>query len=423
MTIEGKKKIFVTNGDSVTIPVRVEPQSMLSVENWAGNSLVSFDKHLVRSDEYDARVAPITGQNKITFTLTDRFNNTATDVVIITRSAAKPSEKVARPEYGNILARKQNTAYIGLMKNRADKKTLGLITESGIEKRDFEYTDDMLDFLKKEAPARDVQPVEIDKLALRIALMDNVLTQSAVDILADNSSAGLRDILSGLDIREADLKTWTGLLVYIGEKSSGTIRSRAVTDLAYVILGETDPAIATIKQKILAYSEVSQKGDILKKAVNSADSSGLILRGRWLGSFYSSAVSMKLMPEDLADMLAIMSAKPGSGINDYLNRLTESSDEPLTTSLRSLDTGNEKISSPADLVFFLLKPGNSVKYPEDEVFKALANLITSENLPLQAIKAQVPAGRTGGLWIVLAIAAVLIASIIFFLIRSRRKAE
>ena len=61
------------------------------------------------------------------------------------------------------------------------------------------------------------------KLALKVAVMDNVLTQAAVDMLAKYADGELKNILTGLDIYQADLKTWSDLQRYISEKSRGKI--------------------------------------------------------------------------------------------------------------------------------------------------------------------------------------------------------
>ena len=38
-----------------------------------------------------------------------------------------------------------------------------------------------ISYLKEEAAKKSISPEEIDKLALKVAVMDNILTQAAVD--------------------------------------------------------------------------------------------------------------------------------------------------------------------------------------------------------------------------------------------------
>jgi hypothetical protein len=120
---------------------------------------------------------------------------------------------------------------------------------SGVEKHDYKTPDDMLLFLKTEASGRNINPEEIDNLALKVAVMDNVLTQAAVDILAKYSEGDLKNILTCLDIYKAGLKTWSDLLRYISENSGGKLTAGYVNELAAAILAGVDPAIAIIRDK------------------------------------------------------------------------------------------------------------------------------------------------------------------------------
>jgi hypothetical protein len=94
--------------------------------------------------------------------------------------------------------------------------------------------------------------------------MDNVLTQSAVDLLANYSDGDLKNILTGLDIYKTDLKTWSDLQKYISDKSSGKITAKNLDDLAAPILTEADLIVSknipadTIKSHVPAH-----KGNML----------------------------------------------------------------------------------------------------------------------------------------------------------------
>ena len=95
--------------------------------------------------------------------------------------------------------------------------------------------------------------------------MDNVLTQAAVDIMANYADGEIKKILTGLDIYQADLKTWSDLQRYISEKSGGKITAQDLNYLTSVILSEIDPAIAIIREKILTFSENDKAGPVLRE--------------------------------------------------------------------------------------------------------------------------------------------------------------
>ncbi len=146
----------VSNGDSIKLPLKVEPQSLLTVENWAGNSMVSSEKHQIASSEFDYMITPHKGDNRVVFKLTDRFNNTATADVFIKRKEL-PAEQIIRPEYTTVISKKQTAAYLALLKNRADENQLKLISASGVEKQEFKKTDDLIVFLKTDAADKNIK--------------------------------------------------------------------------------------------------------------------------------------------------------------------------------------------------------------------------------------------------------------------------
>ena len=51
-----------------------------------------------------------------------------------------------------------------------------------MEQKQFGNVDDLISYLKEEAAKRSIGPEEVDKLALKVAVMDNVLTQAAVNL-------------------------------------------------------------------------------------------------------------------------------------------------------------------------------------------------------------------------------------------------
>ena len=83
------------------LPLKVEPQSLLTIENWAGNSMVSSEKHQISSSDFDYMMAPQKGENRVVFKLTDRFNNTATaDVFIKRKEVTLKTDNPSRIQHG-----------------------------------------------------------------------------------------------------------------------------------------------------------------------------------------------------------------------------------------------------------------------------------------------------------------------------------
>ena len=417
--VESGSNITVNRGDSILLPLKVEPQSSLSVENWTGDSIVSSEQHQIASNSFDYRIAPRPGDNRVVFRLTDRFNNTATADVFIKRETDLTSRKIIRPEYSTVISKKQIAAYLTFLKNRADNDILKLIADSEIEKKDFNKTDNLLSFLKTEALNKNIKPENIDKLALKVAVMDNVLTQTAADLLANYSDGDLKTILTGLDIYKTDLKTWSDLQRYVSEKSNGKITSQDLNDLASSILSEVDPQIAVIRDKILIFSEINESGSVLRESVAATDQANLKLRGKWLITFYNESVNRGITPQKLSEMFVIISTLPDTKTGQFQNDLINNSDEPLTSSLKSIDLKADKLKSPSDLALFLITARDRLKYPEESVFKSIANLIASRNIPAEIIKSHQPGKEVNRLWILWVVVGVTLVS--FFIVYTRRK--
>ncbi len=400
LTVEGSRNITVTKGDSILIPLKVEPLSSLNVESWSGDVLVSSLKYEISTPGFEYRIAPKPGDNRVVFKLTDRFSNTAIADVFIRREKSIATEKVVRPEYAAVLSRKQTEAYLVMLGNRADKNISHFIAGSDARKHEFSKSDDLLSFLKSKATESNIKAEDIDKLALRVAVSDNVLTQSATDILGNYADGDLKNILTGTDIYRDNLKTWADLQKFVTDRSGGKITSRDLDDLANLILAETDPGITVIKDKIAAYGSNSESGAILTEAVGTTDKADIRLRGKWLDSFYNESVSRGLTPIKLSAMIVIISSQPGTETQQYLSELAANSGQQLASALKSADLAKEKIKSPEDLVLFLIMSKDRTSYPEDAVFKAIANMIVKQNIPAETITAAQTAHKGGKSWII-----------------------
>ncbi len=411
LSVEGERNITVTKGDTIIIPLKVEPLSALNVEIWAGDKVISSKKYMMTSPAFNYKIAPRPGNNRVVFKLTDRFSNTAMADVFIKREKGQATETVSRPEYGSIISRRQTEAYLALLKKHADKNISDLISESGVGKQVFTKSDEMLSFLKTKAPEKNIRTEDIDKLALRVAFTDNVLSQSATDILANYSEGELKNILSGADIYKDNLKSWADLQRYVTDKSNGRITAKDLDDLAGLILTEVDPAITVIKDKILTYSETSENGELLRQSVTTNDQANIKFRGKWLNSFYDESINRGMTPEMLSQMFSAIGSLPNTKTKDFLNDLANISEEPFASALKSVDLKKEKIKSPYDLILFLITSKDKVRFPEESVFKSIANMIVAKNIPAEMIKT--PAGTARGgklwlLWIVIGVSAIFL---------------
>jgi hypothetical protein len=395
LSIYGNNNITVSKGDPIDIPLKVEPNSVLTVEHWSGNKLLSTNQYSVDDSTFTYKISPELGENRVTFRLTDKFNNTASAELFINREKIFSELPFITPDYTGQLTPGQLAAFMEILKKRANAGMLGVINAADTTGKKFRNPDDLLALLRDEARRENISPEEVDKLALEVAVKDNILTQAAVDLLAHYADGELKQLLSDLDIYKEGLKTWTDLLDYISRHSSGRINPRDLNALADAILSGTDKSIGIIKEKILAYGKNYKDGDLIRQSVTTTDQGGIKLKEQWLRAFYNESLRRGLTSKELNEMLASISSLPGTNAGEYLRGLTEQSGEPLTSALRSLDLDKAKIKSPEELINYLISNTDKEKYPEDAVFKSLANMIIANNIPDDLLAGLFKGGRWG----------------------------
>jgi tetratricopeptide (TPR) repeat protein len=419
MVVESNKTISTIKGDTISFPVKAEPNSVLVVEHWLGDSLLSTERFLIRDSLFVYKTVPLTGDNKIVFRLTDKFNNTTTSEIFINREKMVTKQPVVKPEYSRVIAQKQITAFNNTLNNRADDKLKKVVLRLNSDKQRFGSVDDIIAHLKEEASKSSISPDEVDKLALKVAVMDNVLTQAAVDLTARNSHGEMKAILSTLNINEAGLKTWTDLQKYVSEKSNGRIQPQDLNKIASDILSDIDPSISRLREMILAFCESAPSGNLIKQSVAATDLKEIKNGGAWLQSVYNESILAKVRDSELADLLSRLSALPGTEGNIYIDELKKYSDEKLKSRLESPSFQKSVKNSPYDIILDILRNKDKELFPDTLLFEALAKMIYAKDIPIETIisqKAETHGNNYRFLWVVIAAGLVL-----FYVIYTRRK--
>jgi tetratricopeptide (TPR) repeat protein len=422
MIIYGNKTISVTTGDTVSIPMKVEPNSLLTVEHWLGESLISTEKLIIKNDSLVYKVVPLMGDNRMVFTLADKFNNTTSSEILIKRSRVVTKVPVASPEYNRVIAKKQTDAFVKMLKNRADEDLRKVIENSDIEKQKFGRVDDIISYVKEEAAKSNISPDKVDKLALIVAVRDNVLTQAAVDYMAHNTTGEIKDLLTGLNIYDAGLKTWIDLQNYISKKTNGRIKPEDLNKIAADVLNGVDPIISKLRAKIIAFSDNFAKGKLLKISITIADSRNIRTASQWLQSVYNESVTSTLTDKEMANMLSVISSMPGTDTKKYIEDISQYSDETLKNYLNS--PAAKKSGYPRDLLLELLRNKDKGSFTGMSMFQALAKLINAEDIPEDTIRSQaaVEISEINRLWILwLVLGGVLIIFFIIFFSRRKKK--
>ncbi|MDX2414570.1 MAG: tetratricopeptide repeat protein, partial [Bacteroidales bacterium] len=78
-----------STGDSAIFNIATEPNSILIVEHWQGDSLLSSQEYIITDSLFSYKVLPELGENNIVFKVKDRFNNLTVENLKITGEEQK----------------------------------------------------------------------------------------------------------------------------------------------------------------------------------------------------------------------------------------------------------------------------------------------------------------------------------------------
>jgi hypothetical protein len=418
INIGNSRVITIASGDSILFPIKAEPKSYLTIERWHGDSLVSSENYFMTDSIFNYKMLPAEGENKIIFILKDRFNNTTTTDVYVTREKGGTEKTLIRPEYENVIANKQAEAFKSMLLNRSEGKIKELLERSELKQKHFGTVDDVISYLKKEVAGKAEKIEDLDRLALRVAVMDNVLTQDAVDYMAKYADGELKQILSSLNIKEKNIKTWTDLQEYVSRATQGRITAEQLNDLAAGILGDTDPSISLIRQRILAYAATVENGSAIKASVDATDSGKITKKDKWLETFILEGLNHGLSRNQITKLLVAISGN-GDSAEQLLKGLISVAKEPFLSFLKSIDLRKEKIRTAEELLTYLMNNSDkSDKYSLPDLYDAIAGMSATGEKPDEFLANAGPSGNSFW-WILLLILGAGLCS--YYLLYKRRK--
>jgi hypothetical protein len=187
------------------------------------------------------------------------------------------------------------------------------------------------------------------------------------------------------------------------------------------ILTNTDPLIAIMKEKILAYSENSGSASSLRQSVEATDKLKIKKSGKWLKSFYDESLKNNFTDDQFSKLIAGISTYKDTKAEKSAGDLAMNSEEPLKTWINSLNLKKEKITSPEELVLYILKNKGKGNITDEAFFNSLANLISSANISVDTIKSQMIASQQHKLWYLWVIGAAGALFLLFFFRRKKDK--
>jgi len=421
MMIEGEGSIAIAEGDSVTFPVTIEPGSVLIVEHWVGDSLLSSEKFNVTDTLFIYKMLPAQGDNRVIFKSTDKFGNTTSAEIDIDVKPAQVTTEVIRPEYTRVIAKKQIDALTRMQEDQAEGQLKKLISNLETRNQQFGKVDDLVNYIKEEAVKQNIDTREVDALSLKVAIKDNVLTQAAVDYLEESATGELKKILANTDIYALNLKTWSDLEKYIVSVSGGEITVEAFNEFAENVLLGKEEGLPTLREKVLAFSEMSDNKEIIQTSVEVTDEKGIGRSGKWLQSVSAESLRKGLTTEEMADMLTMISSMNDDELQEFISKLIRNSDDPVQLWLNSIDLKTKNIKNPRDLILFLLN--NKDEVPEESLYNSISKQIIAEDITVEEIRDNLEAAGKKSRWYFWLLASGSLAILVYIYLSRKKKQQ
>ncbi|NLA49528.1 MAG: hypothetical protein GX876_08715, partial [Bacteroidales bacterium] len=107
---EMKSNIEAYENDTIVIPLKTDPKSLLIAEHWYGDSLLYTGQYNVDDSLFKLKISPHRGGNRLMLTLRNQYGNTAEKEFFITAERKEERIWVKRPEHPEILAEKRTEA-------------------------------------------------------------------------------------------------------------------------------------------------------------------------------------------------------------------------------------------------------------------------------------------------------------------------
>ncbi len=161
--------------------------------------------------------------------------------------------------------------------------------------------------------------------------------------------------------------------------------------------------------------------ELIRDAIEKANNKQIKNAGEWLEALYSVATEDGAEKELLAKLIAAMSADPGDGPQDYINRIDEFAGPNLRKVLETIDPGTLKDKSPEGIIEYLLSNAGKLGYSKEEVFAAFSRLINASEKTAEEILTYLKIREGAKLWWLWLILAGIPIALVIWGVRRRKK--
>lgn len=367
--------LLVDTDDTIKIDLTLERKADLYLDIIQEGQLVSQDSFPIERRHFTYLYAPVPGDNLLQFKLIDRRRNhsyknvhviyTPRDGVTDTADIQELEQQVQMEEgLEDYLARLTENAS-GDLKNLligVDLAALGILTADQLDK-----------YLLEQAANEDYSVDEINRLLIITPANELEATEILRENLTEFSTDGLQEVLIGLDLEKEGITSEEELIFWLRDHVDEynytrqdvhdmvitTMQAEYLSGYTKELLKLTDNEDLIRALEEVDYSEVGTLQELYEHLISEADKYG-----------YSS--------DDVNRMFALLSQK--EELYKLHSNLTEIASGDLLKVLSELDTEEQGIDSPVELISYLINEAENNDYTEEDALILMLNYLEKEDL-------------------------------------------
>jgi len=367
--------ILVDNGDTLKIDLTLERKAELFVDVHQKGQQVSRDSFPIEKRHFTYAYVPVPGDNLLNFKLIDKKgNHSYKDVHIIytpkevisevtesRETEPQPRMEEGLEDYLNRLTENANGDLKTLLSG-IDLAALGILTADQLNK-----------YLIEQSATEGFTEEEVNRLLVITPLDEQEDTEMLRQDLAELSDGELQEVLMGLDLKNEGISSKEELILWLRDHVDEHNYTRQdIHDL--VIKNMQSEYLSAYRQELLEISDNEE----LNKALKEADLSETGSLQELYDYLISKAETYGYTNRDVNELFAKLSQK--EELNELHKNLTEIASGNLLKVLQELDTESEGISSPVELISYLLDQAEDYDYTEEDAMKLLLEYLEKEDL-------------------------------------------
>lgn len=424
--------IYTFEDDTIDIALRVEPGATLLVESFQDTSLSLSQEFLMKDSLYTYRYKTIEGENRLQFTLTDKYGNTETRSLDFFVPVSVPILAVIvieEEEQTDTLTTFMPGAEVIAFRNRlshyADGDLKTTIDEIDLAENEISSTDMFVATLLDQADQHDYTKEDVHNLLFLTAARNNRNLHYFHKNFKDNSSGELKTLLDTLQLDQHNITNINDLNNYLAALEAGIISDKELQDALSKMAAEEDQKLAAMRRNLDSLAQ----GDLKEVLQELEPEKEKIYSTYELISFLiENAAILGYTEEELALLLAKLAGNGNPDVEMFLSRMLASAqDGNLKSALEILNLKKEKINSISDLIQYLLDHKEELGFSSADLMNLLIDIISETDIDLSKVKELIQeeedtgmstAGKLG-IFVLIAFAT----STIIFLVWKRKKKE